>query len=1018
MFFHPLVWFVARQVSELSEHACDDVVLDSFIEPIKYAEILTNIASRMSKRSFSTELSAGIVFSKHSLLRRVEMILSENRSKIVRFSKITMFGTMLSLVVSLMVAVAIPIGEVDNSAGEMIDISGTVIYDGEALNDAVVYLLTYDTIYKIFNKCEKVAETGKNGSFSFKINSFALKEKYKWAYPKIAVYKPGISIGWSEIPDNGDKNNIIVNLKKPTFVKGIIKDKNGKPVPDAEVSVSGVSYAKNNNTSFDGVSGINGISPDFKTITTSGGQFELKGMPENTIVSLKIVSPGYVHTSKWGIKAGSDNEVIVIEPEGFISGKVIYGNNDKPASGILVAAEGMGYIETTETDKDGKFIITGIPKGNYTLKIPMNDNQNQWASQPVQDVPVEEGKTTKGIELKLVNKRIITGRVSDIETGEPVRGHIVTAQNTDTAKIVDFSACKTDMNGYYKLNVPPGKININILAPEDYENIPQNHVVEVEEGNTLKNIDFRFKKGIEITGKVLSPAGKPVPDAVISQIFEENNDWNRHMFLKSGKDGTFKIKGLTEGRKLVLNVEQEDLKLKGKTETDVKSGVNLIINLEKYETKKINGRVVDEQGKPVPGANIELTTFYENGIGFGSVAAVADSEGKYKVEGLVEGNKYALTAKAKGYTDGSIPISAPPEEKKPSDYRKILPDGKNTPVETVLYKADRWIEGTISDEQGEPVAGANLTINGGPSGFKMSVTDSKGNFRIDSLSALIEMKLYVRHKDYGDYSFRFLETNKKQNLILIKKQHTFEGYIHDTENNPVSGADVSVDPQIDSTGRTYMSVTTDNNGRFIFNNVVNNELNLFVYYPEKGIKKFGKTITNSGIVKLVYDKPDENKRPDWEFIEKGVVLLEGKPAPQLNVSKWVNGNPVNLSQLKGKVVVLNFWTSENEYFVKRLNIPNAIIKKYGNKDVVVIGIHPYTNDSKSLEKIIKEQNVQFNVAIDSKSQNPESMGKTFDAYGFSEVDEHTYFIVIDKKGLVHQDIYADLIDKKIKELLK
>lgn len=38
--------------------------------------------------------------------------------------------------------------------------------------------------------------------------------------------------------------------------------------------------------------------------------------------------------------------------------------------------------------------------------------------------------------------------------------------------------------------------------------------------------------------------------------------------------------------------------------------------------------------------------------------------------------------------------------------------------------------------------------------------------------------------------------------------------------------------------------------------------------------------------------------------------LLGKPAPKLTVGQWLNsgGKPLSLAALKGKVVVLDFWT--------------------------------------------------------------------------------------------------------------
>lgn len=78
--FHPLVWWLTRTAEQQREMACDDHVLKSGVQSTAYAELLVDLASRIS----SVELVAcGIRSSKGSLRCRIEHILDFPR---VRYS--------------------------------------------------------------------------------------------------------------------------------------------------------------------------------------------------------------------------------------------------------------------------------------------------------------------------------------------------------------------------------------------------------------------------------------------------------------------------------------------------------------------------------------------------------------------------------------------------------------------------------------------------------------------------------------------------------------------------------------------------------------------------------------------------------------------------------------------------------------------------------------------------------------------------------------------------------------------
>jgi len=111
LFFHPLVWLAARQVSLLSEQAADDAVLDATGEAIPYAKMLARLAEDLPRRALSTEFAAGILFSKGAFLRRIQAILSDNRESIKKLSRLAFITTIAAILLSLGIALALPLGE-------------------------------------------------------------------------------------------------------------------------------------------------------------------------------------------------------------------------------------------------------------------------------------------------------------------------------------------------------------------------------------------------------------------------------------------------------------------------------------------------------------------------------------------------------------------------------------------------------------------------------------------------------------------------------------------------------------------------------------------------------------------------------------------------------------------------------------------------------------------------------------------------------------------------------------------
>ncbi|MCX7045945.1 MAG: HEAT repeat domain-containing protein [Candidatus Sumerlaeota bacterium] len=114
-FFHPLAWLAGRQISTLAEHSADDVVLDATRKPLPYAKLLARIAERLPRDSFTGEMATGLLFGKSVFLRRVEAILSERRNQVRRLTRLTMAGAIAAMLISVSLAVALPLGDQPSS---------------------------------------------------------------------------------------------------------------------------------------------------------------------------------------------------------------------------------------------------------------------------------------------------------------------------------------------------------------------------------------------------------------------------------------------------------------------------------------------------------------------------------------------------------------------------------------------------------------------------------------------------------------------------------------------------------------------------------------------------------------------------------------------------------------------------------------------------------------------------------------------------------------------------------------
>ncbi|MEE9351469.1 MAG: redoxin domain-containing protein [Thiotrichaceae bacterium] len=147
------------------------------------------------------------------------------------------------------------------------------------------------------------------------------------------------------------------------------------------------------------------------------------------------------------------------------------------------------------------------------------------------------------------------------------------------------------------------------------------------------------------------------------------------------------------------------------------------------------------------------------------------------------------------------------------------------------------------------------------------------------------------------------------------------------------------------------------------------------------------------------------------------------PAPEFThhaAKDWINSKPLTLESLKGKVVLLDFWTFECWNCYRSFPWLNALEKQFAEEDFQIIGVHSpefkHEHDRKQVEAKIKEFELHHPVMMDNDFSYWKALNNRY----------WPAYYLIDKEGLVqgkffgetHQgDSNAKAIEALIRQLL-
>jgi cytochrome c biogenesis protein CcmG/thiol:disulfide interchange protein DsbE len=148
----------------------------------------------------------------------------------------------------------------------------------------------------------------------------------------------------------------------------------------------------------------------------------------------------------------------------------------------------------------------------------------------------------------------------------------------------------------------------------------------------------------------------------------------------------------------------------------------------------------------------------------------------------------------------------------------------------------------------------------------------------------------------------------------------------------------------------------------------------------------------------------EAPRPEDSKFRSELDAMQGNAAPTLHLDNWINGKPMQLSDLKGKIVVLDFWATWCGPCIASIPHNNELSQKYAEKGVVFIGVCAKNGAEKMAETVTKHQ-IRYPVAADSE-------GKTVATF---KANSYPDYYIIDRNGILR---WADFMNEDVEKAIQ
>ncbi|HEV7224877.1 MAG TPA: carboxypeptidase regulatory-like domain-containing protein [Pirellulales bacterium] len=353
---------------------------------------------------------------------------------------------------------------------------------------------------------------------------------------------------------------------------------------------------------------------------------------------------------------------------------------------------------------------------------------------------------------------MVRGMVCDHESGQSVAGVEIVLSNGAAEATV-----RSDATGKYEGRIPPGLITgvvkqvpSRYAKPHRAYSAPVSIAIGVEE-LTLPKIEL--PPGRNVRGQVVDDDGRPVPEAEVQVCWVAMEPWlgsmvfiPKRLATTADAQGAFLLGGLDPLDRVLRGIKgarilasKGRLATAGLLEFAEHSEQPLVLHLSERQATSLEGRVLDADGRPVAGAEVQFWTQWQSDDAFqlgyapvsigGQAELATDAEGRFRTPGRIgRGVEIAAFVRAEGY----LPARTAWTRGKENETSRFA-DLKLTRLRTV--------SGQVLDRQGRPLAGVRVFQEGDGVARTETNSDAAGRYELPGVSEA-EAFLFAQHAGF------------------------------------------------------------------------------------------------------------------------------------------------------------------------------------------------------------------------------------------------------------------------------
>lgn len=377
------------------------------------------------------------------------------------------------------------------------------------------------------------------------------------------------------------EKQIDIQLNDPHILHGRVMDNEGKPVPEALITI----YTYN---------GVSNLGQN-RHLCNAQGQFIIPNAPPDGELELQIFGPG-ITTRMYKVDFNQDECLVTVDHSGRIYGKVLDATTGEPIPRFLVkiiltqdTLPGLGarwiYEGCTFNSPEGLF-DTGREKlplnGRYRVVVNA-DGYDPLVVEPVIVQSISENPVRTEFMLKLAT--VLAGRVID-DNGRPIEGAQVIFFSDD--KFIhreNWQHTVTDNAGVFTISSLESKQNHIFIRATGFVSNTYLMTDVLEKDGQLA--DMVLDRGANLVGRVLDEYGRGIADASVRAFVGSSARMglrpltgprpSHESSTHTNKDGYYQLSGVPTGQ-VQVSVKSARNNYIG----------NKIVNLKSGETMELN----------------------------------------------------------------------------------------------------------------------------------------------------------------------------------------------------------------------------------------------------------------------------------------------------------------------------------------------------------------------------------------------------------------------------------------------